>query len=158
MMRQLFSEHLSLNKYKILDTIDHDKLESPTEMKFYRDERTHMIYINNDYLHIFYPETGEELSIPQSLISTLTSLKVNDYYSNYTNELEDEIGNFLVVLHTLANNLFDKNFIINLLRYIFHRTTSDDLNAKWIRDEMYDRLGVIVGYVIYSSPTDYKFY
>lgn len=154
---QRIHQHLVLNKYKLKDALDNedrsDRVFRSTHMYEY------LSYIHDDYLNIYYYDTGEEFTIPYNLLILIKDMDLNDYYPNYKSDEETDLGNSLVILHTISNHFLSHSFIKETFRYLFKTVINEDVDFKPLRDEVYELMdGVIVGNIVYSSPSEYKFY
>lgn len=158
-IREIFHNHLLLHKDDILTEIKCRK-ENDKSIPFRLVLEDSLIELRNGFLFITKLETAEEYRIPYSIIASLNGMIIDDYILSQSNNDISNYSRLLVILHNIANkyntrsNEYWKTIGFKLLELI----RDNDIQSIELRNEIYPQLGIITGYISYSSPTDYNFY
>lgn len=162
-------EHIFLNKDKILSSYESSRNKQDIYDVLYhypmRGSKINNGYIteDNDYIRVAKLDTGEEWKIPKIMLYSLRTLDISDITESESNKDSfNNIDNLLIILNSLSKNLLsrhtDYNYMSVTLWNILGMIFEADLDTKWYRDEIYNQLGIIAGYITYSSPIEYNNY
>lgn len=151
-MYKEFHNHLVLNKDDLLAEVNSPAKRSDVKLSFNNNYYEYLNY-NGDY-GIIDLNSLEEFIVPRRilLIVGYKGLLSNSFNEHSSTEYDSEY----LSLHALFKvsrmmGRVNSSRIMNTLKTILHNP------IDWIRESIWNDLGISVGYVEYSNPLTYKY-
>lgn len=151
----LVHNHFILNDESILLNINSDNYDQYELISF---NLPIYVEINDGYLCINNVEYGIEYKIPYTMIVSLLNLNANECIKSKGYSPKSKYEELLVILHSISNNFRNSMFIKDTGFRLLKLIDRNSLSTKELRDDMYSYLGIVSGYITYSTPDYFEFY